>query len=213
MYFINVKCFACFIYHFCFRYSPKAPPKIKVPCEHYSKSYRCTLLRKVDIVKFHAAFNKSPSKIDQDNFILQHSKASTVSRHRPRTGTRKMKGMQIVYYCRRRNNLIPVCRKTFLEILGIKEGRVNGVIARNFKSGGASASESRGGNHKKHKYAGQKKSIQKFIKRFKPLEIHYCRGSIKCRQYLSSDLNINKLYKMYKEQPEAQFQTVKASYF
>lgn len=63
------------------------------------------------------------------------------------------------------------------------------------------------------KYANKRKSIKEFIKKLVPLEIHYCRSKIKSRQYLASNLNINKLYKIYIAQAEEQFKSVKASYF
>lgn len=151
--------------------------------------------------------------MDQDNFILKHTKASPVSRRRPKTGARSGKGFNVVYYARRRNNIVPICRKTFLHILGLKKGRVNGVISRNFMSMGASAQENRGGDRKKVKFSAQRRSVKDFIKKFKPLEIHYCRGSIKCRQYLSSDLSIAKMYRLYKDQAAPESMNVKASYF
>lgn len=90
---------------------------------------------------------------------------------------------------------------------------MNGVIERNMKNNGASASENRGGNHKEKKYASIRKSIKDFIKKLVPLEIHYCRSKIKSRQYLASNLNINKLHKMYIAQTEEQFKSFKTSYF
>lgn len=198
---------------YCFRYSPKAPPNIKIPCQHYSTAYRCTSLTKKDIIKFHNAFYSTYNKIDQDNFILQHSKVSSIQRRRLKSGTGNKKNISIVYYVRRRNCKIPVCRSTFLSILGLKKGRVNGVVMRNFKSNGATACENRGGNRKEKKFAGIKISIKNFIKKLVPLEIHYCRGKIKCRQYLATNLSIAKLYKMYISETEDQFKSVKQSYF
>ncbi|CAB3233231.1 unnamed protein product [Arctia plantaginis] len=69
------------------RYSPKAPPDIRIPCQHFSKAYRCTSLAKNDIIKFNNAFYKSTKKIDQDNFILQHIKTSPIQRRGPKSGT------------------------------------------------------------------------------------------------------------------------------
>lgn len=125
-----------------------------MPCQHYTKSYRCSSLTKNDIIKFHNAFFKTPNKIQHDNFILQYTKISPIQRRRLKTGTGNKKN--VIYYARRRNCMIPVCRKTFLTILGLKKGRVNGVISRNSKNDEASASENRGGNRKEKALAGKK---------------------------------------------------------
>lgn len=184
-----------------------------MPCQHYTKAYRCTSLTKNDIIKFHNAFFKTPNKIQHDNFILQYTKISPIQRRRLKTGTGNKKNFSVVYYARRRTSMIPVCRKTFLTILGLKKGRVNGVVLRNTKNDGASATENRRGNRKEKAFAGQRKSIKDFIKKLVPLEVHYCRSKIKSRQYLASNLSINKLYRMYISQARDQFICVKASYF
>lgn len=70
-----------------------------------------------------------------------------------------------------------------------------------------------GGNRKEQKYAAQKQSIHNFIQRLSCVESHYCRKTKSAeRKYLSSYLNINKLYKIYKES-EYSNGAVKKSYF
>ena len=60
---------------------------------------------------------------------------------------------------------IPVCRRTFLGILGIKKHRLFGVISRYHKSG-TSAKESRGGDRKAEKFVEKKEKVNKFIEPF-----------------------------------------------
>lgn len=71
--------------------------------------------------------------------------------------------------------------------------------------------ERRGDNHKINKFIDQKESILHYIMTLKCIESLYCRSSSQERKYLSSDLSINKLYKMFKdENPQS---PVKQSYF
>lgn len=76
---------------------------------------------------------------------------------------------------------------------------------------GEIARERRGGNRKINKFKDQKESIRHYIMKLKCIESHYCRSASQERKYLSSDLSINKLYKMFKdENPQS---PVKQSYF
>lgn len=75
------------------------------------------------------------------------------------------------------------------------------------------ATERRGGNHKERKYKALRESVHKFIQKLGCVESHYCRKSkFAERKYLSCDLNISKLYKIYK-QSEYAHKSVKKSYF
>lgn len=51
-----------------------------------------------------------------------------------------------------------------------------------------------------------------FVKKFRCLEVHYCRGKTK-RQYLPSELSINKMHAMYSDQITDPNLQVKRSYF
>ncbi|CAK1597411.1 unnamed protein product [Parnassius mnemosyne] len=59
------------------RYTPKEPPNLRLPCDHYTKAYRCTSLNHADIIAMNKAFYKKPDKIYQDNFIINHTKVTT----------------------------------------------------------------------------------------------------------------------------------------
>lgn len=82
-----------------------------------------------------------------------------------------------------------------------------------FYIAGEVGTEHRGGDHKAAKYKELNQSVHKFIGKLKCVESHYCRKSKTAeRKYLPSDLNITKLYKMYKLSEDANPQ-VKESYF
>ncbi|CAG9789737.1 unnamed protein product [Diatraea saccharalis] len=79
-----------------------------------------------------------------------------------------------------------------------KKQRVHTVIRKHFETGECPR-ENRGGDHKSHKFIEKRKGIRDFIQSLNCSEPHYCRGSSSARLYLPADLNINKIYKMYKE--------------
>lgn len=70
-----------------------------------------------------------------------------------------------------------------------------------------------GGNHKEHLYAAQKQSVHNFIQQLNCVESHYCRNTKEAvRKYLSADLNIKKLYKLFQESEHSNA-AVKETYF
>lgn len=106
--------------------------------------------------------------------------------------------------------LVPVCQIVFLNTLGIKKYRVQFVM-QNFFRTGQLPKEKRGGDHKKRKNQTLRQSIHNFIKSMKCVETHYCRSDVQQQKYLSSELNIKKLYRIFKEKnPET---SAKLSYF
>lgn len=137
-------------------------------------------------------------KIYQDNYILKHCVYKTIKRRRQTTGTRPPKEMNIIYYIRSKSDkLIRVCKKAFLRILRINEGRVKGILKR-YKKTGNIAYETRGGDRKCLVFKDKNEYIKKFVQTLKPVESHYCRNKSE-RLYLSSGLNIRILYKHYVE--------------
>lgn len=81
---------------------------------------------------------------------------------------------------------------------------------KNFAESGNIPKERRGGDHVSHNFIDKKKSVMNFITSLNCSETHYCR-SVNGRKYLPSELNVAKLYKMYKKQTDAD--NVKESYF
>ena len=165
----------CTMKLFC-RYSPSSLP-IYPNCNHNSQSYQCRTLSMGDVLNFHKAFYSSKHKISQDNFILKYCNSTTTKRNRPTTGTRTSKNIAIKYHVRSKQtgDSIPVCRNAFLGILLLTKNRVNGVVKRNFISGEV-ASETRGGDRHSKNFAAKSEAVIEFIKKFKPVESHYCRG-------------------------------------
>ncbi|XP_046661862.1 uncharacterized protein LOC124355023 [Homalodisca vitripennis] len=94
---------------------------------------------------------------------------------------------------------VKVCRAALLTILQESKNRVQ-LICKKYLETGVVPLETRGGARQVDKYNIKKDSIKSFIKTFIPVQKHYCRAKNKHRQYLPSELNITKMWKMYIEQ-------------
>lgn len=167
-----------------------------------------------DISKIHEIFYQNKNKIYQDNFILQNCIHSKINRRRPKDETRAGKNMSVQYMLPKRTTggQVRVCKSAFLSVLNIKKDRVTGVVQRSFKSSGAPAKENRGGDHRSQKTVEKRSAICSFIETLKCSEPHYCRSKQGCRMYLSSDLNIKKIWRLYNESVD-HTKKVKQSFF
>lgn len=89
---------------------------------------------------------------------------------------------------------------------------MNGVLNRHHNGHGAVASETRGGNRKLEKFAGQRTKIIEFCKKLKVVESHYNRHRATYRQYLAPGLTISLLCKIYNGDVEPEY-VVKEAFF
>ena len=105
-------------------------------------------------------------------------------------------------------NKVPVCQKTFLNLLGVFKGRVRNVCL-NYFIKNKPIKENRGGHTRSRAFNTKRQSIDNFMTKLKPLELHYCRGKGE-RKYLSSDLNLNKLWRLYNSEVELDLKVKKA---
>ncbi|KAJ8962438.1 hypothetical protein NQ314_005734 [Rhamnusium bicolor] len=92
-------------------------------------------------------------------------------------------------------SVLSVCRATFLGILNLLKHRVEDVLKR-FYEKSEMPKKNRGGDRRSNKNAKTKENFKIFINKLTVLQKHYCRGRSE-RQYLSSDLSIRKLWKIY----------------
>lgn len=203
-----------------FRHSRKQP---KFPsCKHNSKAYKCGSLTIRDVSHFNAAFYKVPNKITQDFFILKYTGVDHPRRSRSKPDTSgkvvPKRVVSITYFVKKAirssgqtNSVVPVCRQTFLDILQISKYRVQSICKKHLETGHM-PTELRGGDRYIKRFELKKASIANFIKKLKPIESHYCRDKTVSRVYVSSDLNINKIWRYYNENVSDDFK-VKKSYF
>lgn len=206
---------------FCpYRYGPTGPPK-PIFCKHNKKrtSYHCEEISRKDQINFHRSFFSNEGKISslklkQDGFIVKYTDALVPKKVRLINGQRGPKSMSINYfiYSKDKKSKLRVCQKAFLNTLTLSKNRVNGVVRRHYQSGKMPI-EQRGGDRKSLSFKEKKNSIINFIKTFKAVESHYCRSKSANRVYLSSDLNINKMWKYYNAQINDENLKVKSSYF
>lgn len=205
---------------FCYRYTSTVQPR-PIVCGHNTKAFKCSSLSNRDIKHFHATFYSVPKKTVQDSLILKYTTATIPSRPRSRKNKSDQltRGCSIKYFVKRGvsapgtnvKTLIPVCRTTFLGILNLSKDRVQRVCKRHLITGCA-PKENRGGDRKTKQFEAKKVSIKHFMENLKGTETHYCRGKVASRVYLSSDLNISKLWRMYNSSVVVDLR-VKQSYF
>lgn len=194
-----------------FRYRQKRLPTFPT-CGHKTKAYQCASLTMKDIKDFSDVFYSQPKKIVQDNFILKFCSVGSVQRVRNPNNAIRNRSLAASYFIRNSSkSLVPVCKASFLGVLNISKHRVDGVLKRFFEKSEMPA-ENRGGDHTSQKNQNKRDAIIQFIKGIVIIEKHYCRGK-SSREYVSSDLSIAKLWRMYIKQNNDAHLSVKESFF
>lgn len=109
-------------------------------------------------------------------------------------------------------NTIPVCKQSFKDILGVSCSRIDNITIAGYKTGKVKPDKQAVTRNQKHNFQRRKLLLSsKLISSLQCLESHYCRGK-SLRKYLSAQLTINKLFRMYNGQEEESVK-VKQSYF
>jgi len=191
------------------RYGPHSLP-IYPKCGHKSGAFQCTLLQMNEIKRFHSKFYGTKEKTFQDNFLLKYCKTVPIKRKRPKNSQHVAKKFQTRFYIlTNENRMLAVCKKAFMDVLGITRRRID-TVTKNFYRTSLPAKENRGGDRKLEKYMLKKNAVMDFINKFRVIESHYCRGQSQ-RLYLESSLNIKSMWRMYLKENENL--PVKDSYF
>lgn len=185
-------------------------------CTHKKGVYKCNELHPQDVRKFHAAFYKNKDKNYQDQFILKYLKTKVPARRKRKVAQRHESQTFTAMYIktfRKPYKLLRVCQKVFLMILDVGVHRIR-RISKNFLTSGQLPTERRGGDKRSLINAPKKRSVMRFIEKFKCIESHYCRSETSERKYMSSDLNIKKMWRMYnQEHDDIQDLKVKECFF
>lgn len=184
------------------RYSDPDPQllKFKRPCQHNTRAYKCKLVTNSDVRIIRSRLYKHKTKIDQEKYLCRYLAVAAPVRKRKvnKPGVKsKSHRISIIYNLPRPKKSIgcvPVCRNFFLDVCGVNRNRIL-RIARNLHEGEI-FKENRGGDQISHKSAEKKERIKEFIRNLPAKESHYNRKK-SCRIYLSSDLSIRKLAKIY----------------
>lgn len=154
-----------------------------------------------DVTNFSDLFHKNLTKVAQDGFILQHCSVSKPNRV-DKNAKGPKKNFSVQYSLTTANKKkISICRAAFIRILNVSRNRLQ-KICKNVSTG-SPVEEKRGGDHRSFKNEENKMAVIVHIKKFRVLEQHYSRGKSIKRQYLPSELNVSKMWKMFKaENPE-----------
>lgn len=171
------------------------PPNCRFKCQE-----KITLEQRTQIFK---GYYKLGDKTRQNDYIRD---CITVTEPKIHTSAENHKNRTIKYSFKMVGApTISVCKKMFLDTLGISERPVRTILKKLEKAkkeGGATYYSPDGrGKHAKVNPAVQKKNqdnIMEHIKLFKPVPSHFCRARSK-RVYLPRYLTIRKMWKMYKE--------------
>lgn len=187
---------------FCFRHRPKGFPEMP-DCTHKENSgFRCSELSLQDVRRIHNKYYQDNDLNSKKNYILQHATVSSAKRSRLPGGGISRKKVSTTYHLPKQREgkitNIKVCRAAFLRILQESRNRVQNLCQK-YLEHGITPRETRGGARNIEKYQLKKQSVMNFIKSFRALQKHYCRSKNIIRQYLSSELSISKMWKMYDE--------------
>ena len=99
------------------------------------------------------------------------------------------------------NDKVLVCKKMFLNTVGTSERMVRTTLAKTMPVTSILEGELRGGRSEKMKQndASMRQEINNHISRFPHMEFYYCRQST-TYQYLSPELNISKMHRVFKDE-------------
>lgn len=181
------------------------------PCQHKEKSkFKCMSVTIQDVVKMRKSLNKIEGKVGQEQFLVRYMGPIQTQRNRPTTSAKaKKRQFSCSYFALHEKKMICVCKKFFQATFAIKSRRLNS-LAKTILAGAVPA-EKRGGDRRSHKYVAKKEEVLKFLKSLPAEESHYNRNKSK-RCYLSSELSICKLRKLYNASVEPSLQ-VKRTFF
>lgn len=178
------------------KYSAKALKDPTISCEHNNTFCAAKRLVSDDLVKFHDGYWRKKNAVDQKSWLMNYIDVLVPERERPGQGKsrRSKKKKTIFYRVQTKKGPVKVCRDTFLSIVNVGRRKVEN--AANDKINYCYAvPEKRGGA--RHKKKDLKEKVIEHIRKFKCRSIHYGRKKAPLRKYLPSELNIQKMWKMF----------------
>ncbi|XP_012561033.1 uncharacterized protein LOC105846628 [Hydra vulgaris] len=177
---------------------------IGFPC--HCKRYKCFEETTVEEREFLLLyFNKMQNKDHQDSFLASMIKVLSIKRRRPRKKEEKrfLRDHSFSYYIKvaRGNNIVrvPVCINAILSIFGIGKSRIERIRGSLVKTGVPPLNQQGKHTNRPLAFSGNiVNSIIDHIKSFKGRQSHYALHETR-KLYLPEDLNLSKMYNMYKE--------------
>lgn len=165
-------------------------------CQHKDKLF-CKV-RSIDIqvvYDFHKNFWTLNDAIQELVFLQKYIAVSPIKRSKQENRSRSEKKYNILCCIPCNNELIPICRESFLSILSIGRTRLENAARAIFTDD--LMEETREGS--KPKLEELKSKIIDHIQSFKYKERHYGKVSEFNRVYLPCELNVRKMHKMFLE--------------
>lgn len=148
---------------------------------------------------------------NQREFLVRHMKRQVPKRRT--TVDKSRRNYSVYYYFTKNSTLSPVCKKFFLHTLDISERATRTALCK-VNENGVLEKEKRGGRQRSQDALEKEKQIRdkiaQHIDRFPRIESHYCRAKT-TKQYLHSDLSLQKMYDMFLKELEESYSDTKPS--
>lgn len=181
-----------------FNTSNLVPPKtLGARCTGKCKKLgkQCRTISNEDRMAIFKAFYAIETPLSQREFICRHVEANHVKANTVGESSRRKD--TISYYLTIRRKRTKVCKRFFLSTLSVSE-RVVRTRLQKISDVGILDPEKRGGRVDSNKKRDSliRKLVEVHIDRFPRIESHYCRQNTD-REYLSSDLSLSKMHRMF----------------
>lgn len=122
-----------------------------------------------------------------------------VKQRRPGDGSRGNKETSNKYYLQKANTTVRVCKKFFLQTFQVSDGRVTRAIKK-LRQNKSPGQDLRGKHKAAQKISEEQKQLcMEHISQFPAYQSHYSRHDNPDRKYLSPDLNLRKMFRLYEE--------------
>ncbi|KAK5867599.1 hypothetical protein PBY51_012071 [Eleginops maclovinus] len=172
-----------------------------IGCTHTSAKCFCQADRLTpdDLVMNFEKFHDKPNKVEQDGALLHLMSVSEAKRHRQNDENRQKERNVTVKYsllCDEHPNKVPVCKATFLSVLGISKDRASRV-ARYYAETAEARPERRGGARNIEGNDNRRQLIIDHIKTFTCRASHFGRRGAPGRRYLPTDLSVRKMHELF----------------
>ncbi len=171
-----------------------------IACKHTIDSKICKV-RTISITtlyQFHKSFHNISDAIEGRKFLQRYICVSTIKR--PRVDEEKRirpRNLSTGHFIPSSEGLIPVCKEAFLGILSVGRTKVE-LAAKSMLCLDSEMKETRGGSKKMK--TDLRELVVSHISSFRGRERHYGRSASAGRIYLSAELNVRKMFNLFKEQ-------------
>ncbi|KAL5246297.1 hypothetical protein ACI65C_013705 [Semiaphis heraclei] len=199
---ITKKCRSEGVEHISLRNKIIVPPRTTGPDCHCNQ--KCfTNVSDDQKMNLLAIFNNIGDKNKQDTYLAGLVRVNPVIRQRKRDGSRSSKTCSVKYEIKSGLDIIPVCKKTFCSLFGVGKSRVERII-KSVQNHVPSPEDKRGKHHSRPNKIPDNINFQldTFINSFPKRKSHYSRSDNNNVKYMSPELSISKLYRMYLQKYE-----------